>query len=265
MSLALVRRPGPLLADGLVTHQERVPVDVGIAAAQWSAYVEALENAGWAILEVEPIDECPDAVFVEDVMIVFDDLAVITRPGARSRRPETAAAEVAARRVGLAVHQIEAPATLDGGDVLKVGRTVYVGTGGRTTSAAVDQLATLLSPRGWTVRPVPVERVLHLKSAVTALPDGTIIGFPEHVDEVATYERFMPVPEPEGAHVVLLGDDRLLISSSAPRTADRLSAMGYSPFEVEISEFEKLEGCVTCLSVRVRHPVITYDPSSESF
>ena len=254
MCLALVRRPGPLLADGLVTHQERVPVDVGVATAQWSAYVGALENSGWAILEIEPIDGCPDAVFVEDAIVVFDDLAVIARPGAPSRRPETASAEDAARRVGLPVHTIDAPATLDGGDVLKVDRTVYVGVGGRTTPSAVDQLETLLSPHGWTVRRVPVQRVLHLKSAVTALPDGTIIGFPDHVDEVATYDRFMPVPEPEGAHLVLLGNDRLLMSSSAPQTADQFSAMGYTPVQVEISEFEKLEGCVTCLSVRIRHP-----------
>jgi dimethylargininase len=165
--------------------------------------------------------------------------------------------------VGLAVHTIDAPATLDGGDVLKVDRTVYVGIGGRTTPSAVDQLETLLSPRGWTVRPVPVQRVLHLKSAVTALPDGTIIGFPDHVDDIATYVPFIPVPEPEGAHVVLVGDDRLLMSSSAPLSADRLSAMGYTPVQVDISEFEKLEGCVTCLSVRIRHQAFTQNPFAE--
>jgi dimethylargininase len=246
-----------------VTHQERVPVDIQLAVHQWSAYVETLRGAGWAISEIEPAEDCPDAVFAEDVVIVFDDLAVIARPGAPSRRPEVAGAEEAALRIGLDIHRIEAPGTLDGGDVLKVDRTVYVGLGARTTKSAVTQLETLLSPRGWVVRPIPVRRVLHLKSAVTALPDGTIIGYPDHVDEVAIFDRFMAMSEPEGGHVVLLGDDTLLMSASAPESADRLSAMGYNTVRVDISEFEKLEGCVTCLSVRVRHPAISHSLNSE--
>ena len=261
--LALVRRPGPELENGLVTHHERVPLNIQLAMHQWSTYVETLQGAGWAISEIEPAEDCPDAVFVEDVIIVFDDLAVIARPGALSRRPEVAGAEEAALRIGLDIHRIQAPGTLDGGDVLKVDRTVYVGLGRRTTTSAVAQLEALLSPRGWVVRPVPVRRVLHLKSAVTALPDGIIIGYPDHVDEVATFDRFMAMPEPEGGHVVLLGDDRLLMSTSAPESAYRLSAMGYNTVQVDISEFEKLEGCVTCLSVRIRHPAISHTLNSE--
>ena len=254
--LALVRRPGPLLADGLVTHQERVPVDIDLAMSQWSAYVETLRETGWDISEVDPADDCPDAVFIEDAIVVFDDLAVVTRPGAPARRSETAGAEDAARRLGLDIYRIKAPGTLDGGDVLKVDRIAYVGVGGRTTLHAVNQLEAVLSSRGWIVRPVSVRQVLHLKSAVTGLPDGTIIGYPDYVDEVAGYGRFMAMPEPEGAHVVLLGDDRLLMSSSAPDSAVRLAMMGYRPVHVDISEFEKLEGCVTCLSVRIRPPAI---------
>lgn len=261
--LALVRRPGPELENGLVTHDERVPVNIQLAMHQWSTYVETLQGAGWAISEVEPAEDCPDAVFVEDAIVVFDDLAVIARPGALSRRLEVVGAEEAALRVGLDIHRIEAPGTLDGGDVLKVDRTVYVGIGRRTTASAIAQLEALLPSRGWVVRPVPVRRVLHLKSAVTALPDGTIIGYPDHVDDVAAFDRFMAMPEPEGGHVVLLGDDTLLMSTSAPESADRLSAMGYKTVQVEISEFEKLEGCVTCLSVRIRHPAISHRLNSE--
>ncbi len=251
--LALVRRPGPKLADGIVTHQHRVPVDVDLAARQWDRYVTVLREHGWTIQEVDAADAHPDAVFVEDAVVVFDDLAVVTRPGSDERRGETAGAESAVRAAGLRIHRIEAPATLDGGDVLKVDRTVYVGVGGRTDAPAVAQLALLLSPRGWFVRPVPVRRVLHLKSAVTALPDGTVIGYRDHVDDISQYERFAPVPEPAGAHVVLLGDDRLLMSSGAPESAAMFRSMGYVPVEVDISEFEKLEGCVTCLSVRIRN------------
>lgn len=256
MSRALVRRPGPKLADGLVTHIERTPVDLAAACEQWERYVAVLDEHGWTTTEVEPADDCPDAVFVEDAVVVFDDLAVVTRPGAASRRPETAGAEAAARAAGLEIHHITEPGLLDGGDVLKVvlgdDKTAYVGVGGRTNPQAVAQLAVLLSPRGWLVRPVPVHLVLHLKSAVTALPDGTVIGYPDLVDDASAFDRFLAVPEPEGAHVVLLGGGRLLMSANAPESAELFRSMGYEPVLVDIGEFEKLEGCVTCLSVRIR-------------
>jgi dimethylargininase len=260
MPRALVRRPGPKLADGLVTHIDRTPIDVDLAHDQWRHYVDALALHGWTTTEVEPADDCADAVFVEDAIVVFDDLAVVTRPGAESRLPETAGAEAAARAAGLEIHRITEPGTLDGGDVLKVvaghdgtlQKIAYVGVGGRTNPQAVAQLALLLSPRDWLVRPVPVRRVLHLKSAVTALPDGTIIGYPDLVDDPTAFERFRAVPEPEGAHVVLLGGNRLLMSSNAPKSAELFRSMGYEPVCVDIGEFEKLEGCVTCLSVRMR-------------
>lgn len=252
VSHALVRRPGPLLADGLVTHIDRSSIDVELARQQWSGYVAALQMSGWTVSEVAPADDCPDAVFIEDAMVVFDDLCVITRPGAASRQPEVAGAEAAAVAAGLEIDRIVEHGTLDGGDVLKVGRTVYVGVGGRTNAPAVAQLAFVLAPRGWEVRPVPVHRVLHLKSAVTALPDGTVVGYPDLVDEASAFEPFLAVPEPAGAHVVLLGGDRLLMSAGAPQTAMLYRSKGYEVFQVDISEFEKLEGCVTCLSVRIR-------------
>ncbi len=153
---ALVRPPGPLLADGLVTHIDRTPIDLRLAVAQWQAYVDALHDHGWTTSAVEPADDCADAVFVEDAMVVFDRLCVITRPGAVSRQPEVRGAEAAAVAAGLEIHRIVEPGTLDGGDVLKVDRVVYVGVGGRTNPPAVAQLAQILAPRGWEVRPVPV-------------------------------------------------------------------------------------------------------------
>lgn len=211
-----------------------------------------MRDNGWQIATVEPSDDCPDAVFVEDSVVVFDAMAVVTRPGAAQRRGETAGAERAASAAGLDVGRIIEPGTLDGGDVLKVGKTAFVGLGGRTNADGIAQLADLLDPLGWTVRAVPVTKVLHLKSAVTALPDGTIIGFRDLVDDPDMFERFLEVPEPAGAHVVLLGGNTLLMSTDAPRSAAMFKSMGYEIVEVDISEFEKLEGCVTCLSVRIR-------------
>jgi dimethylargininase len=136
--------------------------------------------------------------------------------------------------------------------VLKVGDTVYVGLGGRTNVAGIAQLADRLHRRGSTVVAVPVSKVLHLKSAITALPDGTIVGRPGAVDDPTCFSKFLATPDESGAHVVLLGDDRLLIAADCPQSAEMYRSMGYHPIEVDIGEFQKLEGCVTCLSVRLR-------------
>lgn len=249
---ALVRRPSPLLAEGIVTHIEREPVDLDLADAQWERYVATMNSHGWETIEVEPAKDCPDSVFVEDTMVVYDRTAVISRPGADSRKPETAEAETAVGALGYDVVRIQAPGTLDGGDVLKVAGTVYVGSGGRTNGEGIRQLRAALTPLGASVVAVPIAKVLHLKSAVTALPDGTIIGYPPLVDDTSMYPHFLPVPEESGAHVVLLGDDRLLMSDDAPRSAELFARLGWTPVVVGISEYEKLEGCVTCLSVRLR-------------
>ncbi|WP_431951888.1 dimethylargininase [Actinacidiphila sp. bgisy167] len=249
---ALVRRPGPRLAEGLVTHLERSPVDAGRAARQWEGYVAALRHHGWETVEAPAADDCPDAVFVEDAVVVFRNVALLARSGAASRRAEAPGAEEAVTALGLSVNRVRPPGTLDGGDVLKVGDTVYVGRGGRTDAEGVRQLRSVFEPLGARVVAVPVTKVLHLKSAVTALPDGTVIGYPPLVDDPSVFPKFLPVPEEGGAHVVLLGGGRLLMAASAPRSAELLADLGYEPVVVDISEFEKLEGCVTCLSVRLR-------------
>jgi dimethylargininase len=250
MTRVLVRRPGPRLPEGLVTHRERTEVDYSTALDQWTAYVATLDDNGWKAQHVDPADDCPDAVFIEDTVVVFGDLAVITRPGADARRPETEGAEAAIRRHLDHVVHIEAPATLDGGDVLKVGSAVYVGLSERTNLAAIDQLRLLLPDR--TVIPVPVTKVLHLKSAVTALPDGTVIGYEPVVDDPDLFSRFLAVPEESGSAVVDLGRRRLLMSADCPQSADIVRGLGYEVVTTDIGEFQKLEGCVTCLSVRIR-------------
>ncbi|WP_055494133.1 dimethylargininase [Streptomyces sp. TP-A0356] len=249
---ALIRRPSPRLAEGLVTHIEREKVDVDLAVEQWQAYAEALRTHGWETVEVDPADDCPDSVFVEDTVVMYRNVALIARPGAESRRGETPGVEEAVARLGCSVNWIWEPGTLDGGDILKIDDTIYVGRSGRTNRAAVQQLRAVFEPLGARVVFVPVTRVLHLKSAVTALPDGTVIGHVPLVDKPALFPRFLPVPEESGSHVVLLGGGKLLMAASAPKTAELLADLGHEPVLVDISEFEKLEGCVTCLSVRMR-------------
>jgi dimethylargininase len=249
---ALVRRPSHRLAEGLLTHIERSFVEPDIAMKQWEGYVRALVAAGWSVTEVEPAPDCPDSVFVEDTVVVYGDLAVIARSGAAERRSEAEGAEKAVADLGYRIAHIDAPGVLDGGDVLKHGGTVYVGQSGRTNADGIGQLAEYLAPFGATVIEVPLTKALHLKSAVTALPDGTVIGYEPVVDDPSVFRVFLPVPEEPGAHVVLLGDGKLLMSSGAQETAALMRSRGYEPVLVDIGEFEKLEGCVTCLSVRLR-------------
>ena len=250
--IAIVRAPADTLTDGQLTHLERVPVDLELANAQWDEYVALLSNAGWDIVEVPVATAQPDSVFVEDTMVLFGDTAVIGSPGADSRAGEIVEAERTVTELGLTIRHIEMPGTLDGGDVLKVGRTVYVGRGGRTNAEGIRQLRALVTPLGYTLVAVPVTKALHLKSAVTALPDGTVIGYAPLVDDPSVFGRYLAVPEAEGVAVVVLADDTVLMSSAAPKSAALIADLGYRVLTADISEFEKLEGCVTCLSVRVR-------------
>jgi dimethylargininase len=237
------------MAEGIVTHVGRTAVDAALAARQHAEYVAAIADAGWTIRKVPPADDLPDSAFVEDTVVVCGDLAVLARPGAAARRPEVAGTEEAIAELGLEVARIEPPGTLDGGDILQVGSTVYVGRGGRTDGEGIRQLRRHVASRGHTVVPVPLRRVLHLKSAITALPDGTIVCSDPALLDTSPLPTLRPVPEEGGSHVILLGGGTLLMAASAPRTAELFDDWGFDVIVVDIGEFEKMEGCVTCLSV----------------
>jgi dimethylargininase len=239
------------MAEGIVTYGERLPADPAHAARQHEAYVSALADAGWAIREVPPADELPDSAFVEDTLVVCGELAVLTRPGAPERRAEVAGTEESLRSLGLEVERIEEPGTLDGGDVLRVGTTLYVGRGRRTNPEGLRQLGDFAEPRGFTVVAVPLGHVLHLKSAITALPDGAIIAADPSALDTSPLPPLRTVPEEAGAHVVPIGGSSILMAASAPRSAELFADWGFDPVVVDIGEFEKLEGCVTCLSVLI--------------
>jgi dimethylargininase len=250
--LAIVRAPAATLAKGQVTHVKRRVVKLDKAEQQWDAYVAALEAEGFRTLQIDADDEHPDCVFVEDAVVMLGQLAVVTSPGAESRRGEQDAVADAVTDLGLETRHIRLPGTLDGGDVLKVGKTIYVGRGSRTNAEGIRQFRAIATELGYTVVAVTVTKALHLKSAVTALPDGTIIGHPTLVDNPSIFDRYLEVPEVEGVAVVVLTNNSVLMSASAPKTAALIEDLGYRVTTVDISEFEKLEGCVTCLSVRIR-------------
>lgn len=252
---ALVRRPSPKMAEGEITHITRQEVSYPKALAQWENYVATLNELGWETIEVPAVTDCPDQVFIEDTMFVYRDLAVITRIGAEVRRPEVEAAAKTIADCGYRLAHIEDPGCLDGGDILKFGNQIWVGLtpNGRSNTAGVQQLSKHLKEFDLTVTPVVCSKILHLKSGITALYDGTIIGYPDKVDNPKIWNNFLPVPEFLGSQVLLLENNTILISASAPKTKALLEKRGYQVVAVDISEFEKMEGSVTCMSVRLRH------------
>ena len=187
-SIAITRAISPALAACELTHLERVPIDVERARAQHRAYEAALIEAGYLVERLDTSPQMPDSVFVEDIAIVFDEVAIITRPGAESRRQETpAVAEALAAYRPL--HVIQPPGTVDGGDVLVVGRRVFIGRSSRTNEAAVGQMRQVLEPFGYTVSDTVVRSCLHLKSAVTALSDDVLLVNRDWIDPAA-FEGF---------------------------------------------------------------------------
>jgi dimethylargininase len=240
----------PSIAACELTHLPRVAIDLERARAQHRAYEAALRAAGYRVEQLPASPDMPDSVFVEDVAIVFDELAIITRPGAESRRAETpAVAEAIARYRSL--RWIEAPGTLDGGDVLVDGRSVFVGISSRTNTEAVAQLRRMLAPFGYTVCEVTVRECLHLKSAATVVAARTLLLNPRWV-EPAVFPAFDLVEidpgEPAAANAVRLRD-RVVFPAAFPRTAARLRAHGLRVDTVDASELAKAEGAVTCCSL----------------
>ncbi len=247
---ALTRAISPRLAEGELTHLERTPINLAAARAQHEAYARALASLGCEVHEVEPAPEYPDSVFIEDTAVVFDEIAVITRPGAESRRGETLAVERALAPLRPVAH-IVAPGTLDGGDVLVVGKRVFVGRTGRTNREGIAQLQAVVAPHGYSVEAVEVTGCLHLKTAVTALDDHTVLVNPAWIgaEALAGLERIEVDPaEPMGANIVRVGS-ALLYGAAYPRTLARIVARGYAPVCVDASEVAKAEGAVTCCSL----------------
>jgi dimethylargininase len=254
--IALTREVSPEIVSCQLTHLARVPIDIKRARAQHRAYEQALAALGCTVERLPAEPGMPDSVFIEDTAVVVDEVAVITRPGAMSRRVETpAVADRLARDRELAL--IEAPGTLDGGDVLVVGRTVFAGTSRRTNAAGIAQLRAHLAPFGYETISVSVGGCLHLKSAVTALGDDAVLANRAWVD-VAPFSRFEVVDidpsEPYAANI-LRAPHGLLYATAFPRTRARLDGRGLAVTAVDNDEIAKAEGAMTCGSLLIRRSV----------
>ena len=254
--LGLTRAVPSTIGRCELTHLSREPIDVGLAIAQHELYEHALRAAGVEVTRLAARDELPDSVFVEDTAVVVDELAVVSRPGSASRRDE-----VDSVRDALAGHRtvasIEAPATLDGGDVLVLEREVLVGLTPRTNLSGMQQLRALLSPFGYTVRAVPVKGCLHLKSAVTRAGERTLVANPSWFDP-ALVPGWEVVPvdprEPFGGNALWLGRTTIVAEAFTRTNAALARTTDSELIAVAAGELAKAEGGVTCCSIVMSEP-----------
>lgn len=250
MLTALTRLPGAELARCELTHLPRQPIDIALAIAQHQAYQLALRAEGLQVIELPADPAHPDGVFVEDTAVVLEELAVLTSPAPPSRRGERAAVEAALIPFRPLARLAEG-AFLEGGDVLRVGRTLFVGLSGRTTEAGLRALAEIVRPHGYTVVPVRVTGCLHLKSAACAVDDQTVLINPAWLD-IEPFAGFrlvdVPAAEPFGANVLRL-PGAIVVSSAFPDTAEVVRGLGHRVVTVDVSELHKAESGVTCMSL----------------
>lgn len=250
MRIALTRAVSPNIAQCELSYIGRQPIDADRAAAQHREYERCLASHGCAVIPIPPAPELPDGVFVEDCAVVLEELAIITRPGAESRQAETGSV-AAALEFYRRVRAIEPPAIIDGGDVLRVGRKIYVGRSKRTSDDGIMQLRWHVHELGFRVVPVEFKGCLHLKSAVTQIDDNTLLLNPDWVapEQFDDYDILDVDPtEPHAANALRVGD-ALLYSASHPATRRILESRGYKVDAIDLSELEKAEAGVTCCSL----------------
>ena len=250
MLIAITRAVSRSINNCELTFHARQEIDAEKAARQHQAYEEALRQFGARVISLAEEPDLPDAVFVEDAAIVVDEVAVMTRMGAASRRPET---ESLAR--ALEAHRtlkfIEAPATIDGGDVMRIGRELFAGRSSRTNDEGISQLAALLAPYGYRVKGVEVKGCLHMKSGSSYIGRNSILINRSWVDSTE-FEEFdlidVPDTEPAAANVLLI-EDAVIVPNSFPQTIATLEARGFGVRAIDVSELQKAEGGVTCTSL----------------
>ena len=253
MTLAITREVSRAIEHCELTYLDRTPINVERARAQHEQYREALRGLGLDVISLPEQPDLPDSVFVEDTAIVLEEVAVLTNPGASSRKPEvdSVAAALASHRQLL---RITPPATLDGGDVLTVGKMIYIGLTLRSNAAAVEQLRQLLNPYGYVVMGMPVTNCLHLKTGITQVAEKTLLINPDFIDKkyFPGYDFIEVDPSEPHAGNALLIDGTIVFPAAFPKTRERLMRLGRPIVTVEADELAKAEGGVTCCSLIVR-------------
>jgi dimethylargininase len=247
---AITRRVSPFIANCELTYITRQPIDFEKAREQHQVYEQRLRELGLKVVSLADEPRLADCVFVEDTAIVVDEVAVITHMGAATRRPEVkATAETLSNFRPL--KYINDNGTLEGGDVMRIGRTFYVGVSTRTNRDGISQLQRILEPYDYQVVPVEVTGCLHLKTACTYLNRGTILTNPSWADisPLRDFEIVETFPTEQWSANSLLVGDSVLLPASAPRTADILRGRGFNVVTVDISELEKAEAGLTCMSI----------------
>ena len=248
--IAVTQLPSPHMQQGERTFVGDEPIDAALALHQHEAYRDALRRCGAEVIVLDANLACPDGVFVEDTAIVLDDVAVMMSMGAASRRRELPAIEAELSR-WRPIARVRLPATIDGGDVVHAGRTLYVGRSPRTNDAGIAALRSIVAPFGYLVTAIPVTGCLHLKTACSALPDGRFLVNADWIDtSTLPAGALLPVPsdEPWAGDVLVIGD-RVILADAFPRTAELLATASPEVIPVCVSEFAKAEGGVTCLSL----------------
>lgn len=248
---AVVKKPGTTFTEGLTTADLGKP-ELEKVMQQHASYIEALEQAGVSVEILEADEAHPDSPFVEDPAVVTDNFAVITSPGAQERRGETAAVHQALQSEFGKFYQIEAPGTLEGGDVLQVERHFYIGISARTNQSGAEQLKHILESEGFEVTIVELQEFFHLKTGVTYLGENRVVVAGEFIDHPAfqQYERTPVLPEEEYAANCIRVNDKVIVPAGFPDTLKKIQAAGYETIEVEMSEFQKQDGGLSCLSLR---------------
>ena len=248
--LALTQTPSLRMDLGVRTYVGRTEIDFSRALDQHAEYCRLLAGCGAAVRVLETNAHFPDGVFLEDTAVVLDEVAIVASMGTSARRGELPGIELVLREYR-EVERIELPALLEGGDVLRIGRKLLVGLSDRTDAAGIAALAALAGRYGYSLATAVARGCLHLKTACTALPDGRLLVNPDWLDVAALKgSEWIAVPEQEpwGANVLLIGD-QVLLPAAHERTAALVAQLGFTPRSVDISEFTKAEGGVTCLSL----------------
>ena len=250
MTIAITRKISSRFNECEVTHIERTPIDLDVARAQHEEYVNALASLGCQVIELPEEPDLPDSVFVEDTAFILPEAAVITRPGADSRKPETESI-IRALSPHRPLVRVTEPGTVDGGDVLVLGKNIYIGISTRSNDSAVRQLQELLAKYGYTVTAVEMHDCLHLKTALTKVDDKTLLINPNWVD-TSHFKGFdwieVDPSEPFAANCLPVGDG-IIFPIAFPKTKQKLEQKGYKIQAVNVAELAKAEGAVTCCSL----------------